>query len=129
MKLRDLIKNYDAAMTTKFQDKLDTFRKIQTLQKKLGNEYPNQYRVAEWRIPDEMVAEKNILQKLNDWKVWEQTAAKNEKDIITYVGGYHTKSIYKNIESGVCVLVDEVMSVGDHKPQHKIFILYIQRVE
>ena len=76
-----------------------------------------------------MVEEKNILKKLNDWNAWEQTETKNEKDIITYAGGSHTKSIYRNIESGVCVLVDEVMSVDDHKPKYKIFILYIQRVE
>ena len=76
-----------------------------------------------------MVEEKNILKKLNDRNVWEQTVAKDEEDIITYVGGHHTKSIYKNIKSGVCVLVDEVMSVDDHKPKYKVFIIYIQRVE
>ena len=129
MKMIELIPDYDSVMTRKFQSKLDTFRKIKNLQKKLYDEYPNQCRVAEWRISDEMVEEKNILQKLKDWNVWEQTDAKDEKDIITCVGGKHTKSIYRSIESGTCVLVDEVMSVGDHKPKYKIFILYIQRVE
>lgn len=115
-------------MTAKYKSKLDTFRKKKNLEKKLRDEYPNQYRVAEWRIPDEMVKAKNIPTQLADRSIWEQTAAKDEDDFITRIGGYHTKSIYKNVKSGLCVLVDEVQSAGDYKTTCMYYITYIQKI-
>jgi len=115
-------------MTAKYKSKLDTFRKKKNLEKKLRDEYPNQYRVAEWRIPDEMVKEKNIPAQLADWSIWEQTDMKDEDDVFTCAGGYHTKLIYKNVKSGLCVLVDECLSAGDYKPTCKYYITYIQKI-
>lgn len=115
-------------MTKKYKNKLDTFRKKKNLEKKLRDEYPNQYRVAEWRIPDEMVKEKNIPMQLIDRRIWEQTDVKDEDDFFTRIGGYHRKYIYKNIKSGSCVLVDECQSVGDYRFSYKYSIIYIQKV-
>ena len=125
MILKNLIQDYDGKMTAKYKSKLDTFRKKKNLEKKLRDEYPNQYRVAEWRIPDEMVKEKNIPAQLADRNIWEQTAAKDEDDFITCIGGYHTKSIYKNVKSGLCVLVDECLLAGEYKSEYKYYIIYI----
>lgn len=129
MKLNVIIQDYDDEMTKKNKNKLDTFRKKKNLEKKLRDEYPNQYRVAEWRIPDEMVKEKNIPMQLIDRRIWEQTDVKDEDDFFTRIGGYHRKYIYKNIKSGSCVLVDECQSVGDYKPTYKYYITYIQKVD
>ena len=115
-------------MTAKYKNRLDTFVKKEHLEKRLRDEYPNQYRIAEWRIPDEMVKEKNISLQLIDGRIWKQTAGKDEKDHITCLGGYHTKYIYKNVKSGLCVLVDECLSDGDYKPTYKYYITYIQKI-
>ena len=45
MKIKELIEDYNGAMTAKYKSKLTTFRKIEYLKKKLYDEYPNQYRV------------------------------------------------------------------------------------
>ena len=129
MKLNIIIQDCDGKMTAKYKSKLDTFRKKKNLEKKLRDEYPNQYRVAEWRIPDEMVKEKNIPKQLTDRGIWEQTDMKDVDDFVTRIGGYHTKSIYKNTKSGLCVLVDECLSAGDYKPEYKYYITYIQKVD
>ena len=100
MKLKELIQDYDCAMTAKYKNKLDTFVKKEHLEKRLRDEYPNQYRIAEWRIPDEMVKEKNIPAQLADRRIWEQTDMKDVADVFACVDGYHTKSIYKNTKSG-----------------------------
>ena len=128
MVLREMIQDYDGAMTAKYKNKLDTFRKKKNLEKKLREEYLNQYRVAEWRIPDEMVKEKNIPKQLTDRGIWEQTDMKDVDDFVTRIGGYHTKSIYKNVKSGLCVLVDEVQSAGNYKSSYTYSIIYIQKV-
>ena len=129
MKMTALIQDYDRVMAAKYKNKLDTFRKKRNLEKKLRDEYPNQYRIAEWRIPDEMVKEKNIPEQLTDRSIWEETDMKDENDFISRIGGYHMKSIYKNVKSGLCVLVDECLSAGDYKPVYNYYITYIQKVE
>ena len=63
MVLREMIQDYDGKMTAKYKSKLDTFRKKKNLEKKLCDEYPNQYRVAEWRIPDEMLMYGKVSQE------------------------------------------------------------------
>ena len=128
MKLNVIIQDCDGKMTAKYKSKLDTFRKKKNLEKKLCDEYPNQYRVAEWRIPDEMVRERNIPAQLTDWSIWKQTDMKDVDDIFARIGGYHTKSIYKNVKSGLCILVDECLSVGDYKPVYNYYITYIQKI-
>lgn len=128
MVLREMIQDYDGAMTAKYKSKLDTFRKKKNLEKKLYDEYPNQYRIAEWRIPDEMVKERNIPTQLADRRIWEQTDMKDVADVFACIDGYHTKSIYKNVKSGLCVLVDECQSAGEYKPEYKYYITYIQKV-
>ena len=129
MKITAFIQDYDSKMTDKYKSKLDTFRKKKNLEKKLRDEYPNQYRVAEWRIPDEMVKERNIPTQLADRRIWEQTDMKDVDDIFARIDGYHTKHIYKNTKSGLCVLVDECLSTGDYKPEYKYYITYIQKVD
>lgn len=116
-------------MTAEYKNKLDTFRKKKNLEKKLRDEYPNQYRVAEWRIPDEMVKERNIPTQLADRGIWEQTDMKDVDDFFAHIDGYHTKSIYKNAKSGLCVLVDECLSAGEYKSEYKYYIIYIQKVD
>lgn len=128
MKLNVIIQDCDGKMTAKYKSKMDTFRKKKNLEKKLRDEYPNQYRVAEWRIPDEMVKEKDIPKQLTDRGIWEQTDMKDVDDVFTCAGGYHTKHIYKNTKSGLCVLVDECLSDGDYKPTYKYYITYIQKI-
>ena len=73
MKIKELIEGYNSAMTAKYKSKLTTFRKIEYLKKKLYDEYPNQYRVEMWKIPDEMVEEKKISEQINDRNTWEYT--------------------------------------------------------
>ena len=116
-------------MAAKYKSKLDTFRKKKNLEKKLRDEYPNQYRVAEWRIPDEMVKERNIPAQLTDWSIWKQTDMKDVDDIFARIDGYHTKHIYKNVRSGLCVLVDECLSAGEYQSEYKYYITYIQKVD
>ena len=116
-------------MTTKYKSKLDTFRKKKNLEKKLRDEYPNQYRVAEWRIPDEMVKEKNIPMQLTDRNIWKQTDMRDENDFFAHIDGYHTKRIYRNVKSGLSVLVDECLSAGEYKPEYKYYITHIQKVD
>lgn len=129
MKLSEMIPDYDAGMTKKYKKKLDTFRKIANLQKKLYEEYPNQYRVANYRIPDDFAQEKNIAKQLDNWQAWERTALRDVDDLTTYMGGVHTKSIYRYLQTGLCVLVDEVQAVDDYKPTYKFYIIYIQKIE
>ena len=128
MKIKELIKDYNGAMTAKYKSKLTTFRKIEYLKKKLYDEYPNQYRVEMWKIPDEMVEEKKISEQINDRNTWEYTDGKDIKDITSAIGGYHYKKIYKNIKSEICVLVDEYQSPGDYRPTYIYYIIYIKNV-
>ena len=86
MKINELIQNYDGAMTAKYKSKFTTFRKIEYLKKKLYDEYPNQYRVEMWQIPDEMVKEKNISEQIHDRNTWEYTDGKDIKEeLIEYL--------------------------------------------
>ena len=128
MKIKELIEDYNGAMTAKYKSKLTTFRKIEYLKKKLYDEYPNQYRVEMWKIPDEMVEEKKISEQINDRNTWEYTDGKDIKDITSAIGGYHYKKIYKNIKSEICVLVDECQAPGDYWPTCIYYIIYIKNV-